>query len=59
MHLKVTGMEHVPNDDNFFMPQPVVSFLLWPPVQLPTEAEAQPTEAHVKSLELIFKNDKE
>lgn len=47
-HLKVTGMEHVPDDNNFFMPQPVFSFLLRPPVQLPTKAEVQSTEAHVE-----------
>lgn len=49
LHLKVTGMEHVPNDNNFLMPHPVVSLLLWPPIQLPTKAEVQSTEAHVTS----------
>ena len=33
-HLKVTGMEHVPDDDDFFMPLPQLSLLLGPPVQL-------------------------
>lgn len=40
-HLKVTGMEHVSNDDNFFMPLPHFSFLLWPPVQLSTGTKSQ------------------
>lgn len=47
-HLKVTGVEHVPDDNNFFMPHPVFSFLLRPPVQLPTKAEVQSTAAHVE-----------
>lgn len=38
-HLKVTGMKHVPNDDDFFMPLPHFSFLLWPPVQLSTQTQ--------------------
>lgn len=53
LHLKVTGMEHVPNDNNFFMPHPVVSFLLWSPVQLPTKTEVRSTKAHVRSLYLV------
>lgn len=38
-HLKVTGMKHVPYDDDFFMPLPQFSFLLGPPVQLSTQTQ--------------------
>lgn len=41
LHLKVTGMEHIPNDDDFFMPLPHFSLLLWPPVQLPAQTKTQ------------------
>jgi len=40
-HLKVTGVEHVPNDDNFFMPLPQLSLLLWPPVQLSARTQTR------------------
>lgn len=34
LHLKVAGMKHVSDDDNFFVPLPEFSLLLGPPVQL-------------------------
>lgn len=40
-YLKVAGMEHVSNDDNFLVPLPRFSLLLRPPVQLSAQTKTR------------------
>lgn len=57
-HLKVAGMKHVSNDDNFFVPLPQFSLLLRPPVQLSAQTKTQTSRRNDEGVLIWWREEK-